>query len=60
MKYNVLRIAYGPGANGGFIAQAWDIEKIREPHRSVFEAMQARGHVVHVDGDLVYLIGGYV
>jgi DNA-binding transcriptional regulator PaaX len=58
MKFNVVRTTYGLGAKNGFLVQAWDLEDIRQPYRRIFESMLEKGHTVHIDDELVFLIRG--
>jgi hypothetical protein len=60
MKFCVARTEYGPGARPGFLVQEWDLEDIRQPYRRVFEEMLSKGHTVHIDDVLVFLIRGMV
>lgn len=57
MKYHVMRTEYGPGAKNGPILQEWDLEDIKQPHKAIFEHMQAQGFWVLQHGEFVYLIG---
>lgn len=58
MKYHVITNTYGPGGRSGALVQAWDLEKIRQPYRRIFEEMESVGITIRVDDDLVFLIRG--
>lgn len=56
MKFNVIRVGYGKGANSGIIYQSWDIDDIKEPYATIFKSMVDQQYSTLTVENLVFLI----